>query len=178
MARKGLTGQLNMFDFFREWEAVSPQAGEIEMVSLMPGDEPEDEAGGVEEAFEPDGVFEPVEEVLKPEIEVKQVEEVLKPEIEVKQVEEVSEPELVSEPIEEVDRPEEETRTGERPVMQRIYATQQGAIEIAYINYSKVRIIEPGKSPQIKEFETSKEAVDFYVEQMQRYEELYGTDCE
>ena len=42
MARRGMTGQLNMFDFFRELETNIPQDGELEMVSLMPSFE-EDE---------------------------------------------------------------------------------------------------------------------------------------
>ena len=163
MARKGLTGQLNMFDFYREWEAASPQAGEIEMVSLMPGDEPE------AEAVKPEVAWEPVVEIVEPEVEsepvVEQHIEVIEQMMDDVPIEEVSDFEVAQEPV---------LVSIDSPVMHRTYTTPQGTIEIAYINYSKVRISEPGKSPQIKEFGTSKDAVDFYVDQMQRFEELYG----
>ena len=46
MARKGLTGQLNMFDLFKSLDDIP--MGEVEMVSLMP--EPEVEPELTEEA--------------------------------------------------------------------------------------------------------------------------------
>ena len=64
----------------------------------------------------------------------------------------------------------------DRPVMQRTYKTKQGTVEIAYINYSKVRVSMPGQEVEIKEFASSKEAVDYYVEQMQKLEELYSKE--
>ena len=64
----------------------------------------------------------------------------------------------------------------DRPVMQRTYKTKQGTVEIAYINYSKVRMSMPGQEVEIKEFASSKEAVDYYVEQMQKLEELYSKE--
>ena len=152
MARKGLTGQLNMFDFFREWEAASPQAGEIEMVSLMPLEESEAIVEEVESVEEQEPIAEVVELVEEPEPIIEEVKPAYEP------------------------KPSTPQGTGDRPVMHRSYTTQQGIIEIAYINYSKVRISEPGKSPKITEFETSKEAVDYYVEQMQRLEELYDEE--
>lgn len=190
MARKGLSGQLNMFDFFRELEALSPQAGELEMVSLMPVEEPEIEAEptveeGPEVEAEPMLEVEPIVEVgpevlveaeVEAEPEVEPIVEV-EPEvvIETEQKEEVEEVELV-ELVEETEAKITSEEVSDRPAMRRVYATPQGTIEIAYINYNKVRITEPGKSPVITEFEASKEAVDFYVEQMQNLEDLYGEE--
>ena len=75
MARRGVTGQLNMFDLFREIEAMSPQAGDLQMVSLVPDEEadepviPEEvvaetfEEVEVEETFEEEKNEETFEEV-------------------------------------------------------------------------------------------------------------------
>lgn len=105
MARRGMTGQLNMFDLLYSQEATS---GEVEMVSLVPD-------------FE-------------------------------------EEPEI------------EEIRESEDVAMSRTYVVNHEQIEIAYINYNKVRITIGDKAPILKEFASSKEAVDYYVEQMQEYE--------
>ncbi len=136
MARKGLSGQLNMFDFFRELEASSPQAGELEMVSLMPVEEPEIEEVKIEKAS------------LK------------------------TKKNSIRTRTTSVENDENELR----PTMQRTYQTAEGVIEIAYINYNKVRITELGKEPQLRSFESSKDAVNFYVDEMQRLEELYGDE--
>ena len=60
--------------------------------------------------------------------------------------------------------------TKERPVMCRSYETGGKTIEIAYINYNKVRIVKDGEEPEIYEFDSSKEAVDYYVQRMQELE--------
>lgn len=167
MARRGMTGQLNMFDFFRELETNIPQDGELEMVSLMP-------------SFEEDEIpvssvkSEPVAEV------VVEVEEATKTE-EGTKTEDI--PEIISEYKSKKHTPKTAKRSTENidkshdhPVMQRTYTTKQGTVEIAYMNYSKVRVIKPGEEVQIREFASSKEAVDYYVEQMQKLEELYTLD--
>lgn len=145
MARRGLSGQLNMFDFFRELEAASPQAGEVEMVSLMPEREPEAEET-------PKFAEIPDVEETPDAAEIPDVEETPKS-AEISNAQETS-----------------------KPAMHRTYATGNGTVEIAYIDYSKVRLCEPGKEPVIKEFATTKEAVDYYVEQMQKFEKLYGDE--
>ena len=58
----------------------------------------------------------------------------------------------------------------ESVVMSRSYNRDGVSIEIAYLNYNKVRIQHGGAEPEIKTFATSKEAVDYYVEVMQEYE--------
>ena len=135
MARRGLTGQLNMFDLFNSLD----EPGEVEMVSLVP--EFEDEPETVDE---PEIVGEP-ETVDEPEI--------------------VDEPEPVDElPVSIYEKKEENV------VMSRSYERDGKRVEIAYLNYNKVRIQCGEKEPEIKVFATSKEAVDYYVKVMQEYE--------
>ena len=122
MARRSMTGQLNMFDLLYAPEEET--LGEVEMVSLVPEFEEEPKC----------------EEI--PEVE------------EVPEVEEIS--------INE--------QSSEKVAMSRSYVISGVRIEIAYINYNKVRIIKGADAPIIKEFASSKEAVDYYVEQMQEYE--------
>lgn len=151
MARRGMTGQLNMFDFFNSLDVGEP--GEVEMVSLVPDfdEEPEVvEEPEIVEALE-------VEDVLET-VEVSEVEE----EIEVK--EENIEPEevAVSHDV--------KLQSQEKVAMSRTYELDGKSIEIAYINYNKVRITRGKETPIIKEFASTKEAVDYYVEQMQELE--------
>lgn len=58
----------------------------------------------------------------------------------------------------------------EKVAMSRRYVVDGLSVEIAYINYNKVRIKKGEDAPILKEFPSSKEAVDYYVEQMQEYE--------
>lgn len=135
MARRGMTGQLNMFDLFQSLE--SP--GEVEMVSLVPDfdEEPEVET--------------------TPEAET------------ISEVEATLEIEITPE-VEEVASMHVETSGSEKVAMSRCYVIDNENIEIAYINYNKVRITRGNHAPIVKEFASSKEAVDYYVEQMQEYE--------
>lgn len=150
MARRSVTGQLNMFDLFNNIEAP----GEVQMVSLMPEEDMESE--------------------MVPELEV-----VPEPEIEA-----ITEPEIVEEPVvitepeivpDKVVVPKKEVTKFKKAsdaqvAMSRTYEIGGEKIEIAYINYNKVRITRGKKAPEIKEFESSKEAVDYYVEKMQELE--------
>ena len=146
MARRGMTGQLNMFDLIHSLEGEAQ--GEVEMVSLVP--EFEEELEVVEEpevAESPEIVEEPVV-VESPEI--------------------VEEPEVEEAPevIEEV--PELPHVVADAKVaMSRRYEIAGESVEIAYINYNKVRISKGNRTPETIEFATTKEAVDYYVEKMQ-----------
>ena len=145
-----------MFDFFSSLDSGEP--GEVEMVSLVPDfDEPE-----VEETPE-------VEEILEVE-EIPEVEEV--PEIE--ETPDVLEESTVIEELEPEEIPvamiEKTQEPGEKVAMSRTYELDGKRIEIAYINYNKVRITKGNEAPVIKEFASTKEAVDYYVEQIQEYE--------
>ena len=126
MARRGLSGQLNMFDFFSSMD--DQPMGEVEMVSLMPTfDEPMEKVEEVE----------PAEETKVNDAEIT----------------------VISETID-----------NSKVVMSRKYELDGQVYEIAYMNYNKVRISNGQNPPQIHEFDTSKEAVDYYVEKMQEME--------
>lgn len=142
MAKKSLTGQLNMFDLFKSLD--NEPMGEVQMVSLMPDDVPE--------------------EVIEPELE----------QVPVPEAEEISEPAEVS--VSEVEPPPQKkprvrkVEKHESPVMCRQYDIEGKQLEIAYINYNKVRITRAGEEPEIHVFDSSKEAVDYYVQKMQELE--------
>lgn len=144
MARRGMAGQLNMFDFF---SAEGNSLGEVEMVSLMPSME---EAPVVAE--ESVVVEEPVE---------------------------VEEPVVVEAPAVVEEKPiKKKTRTkvvqkrkdDGKVAMSRDYEVNGEKIEIAYLNYNKVRICKGNNEPEIHTFECSKDAVDYYVTKMQELE--------
>jgi len=139
MARKSLTGQLNMFDLWNNLEAP----GEVQMVSLMPEDEPVEELEPMEE---PEPVTEPV----------KVPESVLEPVVEKK---------LTPKKEKKISLQKESA-----PIMWRAYEVSGEKIEIAYLNYNKVRITRGNAVPELKLFESSKEAVDYYVEKIQELE--------
>ena len=200
MARRGLTGQLNMFDYFRNMDASA--SGEVEMVSLMPWEEePEAEPEGVQEVAQesiPEVVTEPLTELvpetvaeINPKQEIEQESQPTselvrrmktpraskKPKLvkstsmpETPELLNVSEePEIIEEP-KKVRKPVKTVATAGAPVMSRSYMIDGREIEIAYINYNKVRITESGNEPEIFEFASSKEAVDYYVQRMQEFE--------
>ena len=130
MARKSLTGQLNMFDLFKSLD--NEPMGEVQMVSLMPEDVPE-------ETPEPMPEDEPAPE-MKVEVQPQK-----KPRV-------------------------KKAGKTERPVMCRQYVIDGNQVEIAYINYNIVRITRAGEEPELYMFDSSKEAVDYYVQKMQELE--------
>ena len=186
MARKGLAGQLNMFDFFKSMEDIP--MGEVQMVSLMPEDELE-VAAEPEVIDEPDVVEEPtlVEETPQ-EVEVLHVAEVVESQNEI----EIQEQEIektavkkettprkktkkaVEQPVETIPKKVEPVRItssgNDKPAMCRQYVIDGRQLEIAYINYNKVRITREGQEPEVHVFESSKDAVDYYVQKMQELE--------
>ena len=186
MARKGLTGQLNMFDLFKSMEDIP--MGEVQMVSLMPEDEPEVMAEP-EEVAEPEVVTEP-EEVAEPlvveepetVVETQKIEEIQKsidsPIVVVEETKKSRAPRnkssKVEKNVEEIPELVKERRIvssgNDKPAMCRQYVIDGQQLEIAYINYNKVRITREGQEPEIHIFESSKEAVDYYVQKMQELE--------
>ena len=89
----------------------------------------------------------------------------------------VDEPEVMDEPeVKEIPEVAEELEMVEKPVfekkaiMSRTYKVDGEIIEIAYLNYNKVSITRGKQKPEVHEFESSKEAVDFYVQKMQQME--------
>jgi hypothetical protein len=72
------------------------------------------------------------------------------------------EPEVTESPaVKSPDKP------SEKVAMSRRIQIDGKKVEIAYINYNIVRITKEGELPIIKKFTSTKEAVDFYVEQIQ-----------
>ena len=117
MSKKSLSGQLNMFEYFRDLENASAK-GETEMVSLMPQSIPVPEAKA------------------KPESE--------------------SEPE-----ISKID--------ASQIAMHKCRTDSSGKVisEITYVNYNKVILFKEGVTREFQ-FDNSKEAVDFYVDELMR----------
>lgn len=161
MARRGVNGQLNMFDFIKSLETV-PE-GEVEMVSLMPAETEPEEIVSELPAAEPEVTVSELQEELEMEATAQEVNESVQPEAvaQVEKQEKISVDKL--EPVKVVVKPE-------TPVMSRSYEQDGETIEIAYLKYNKVRIQRGNKEPEIKVFGSSKEAVDYYVEQMQELE--------
>ena len=119
MQKKSLSGQLNMFEYFRDLENASAK-GETEMVSLMPQSIPVPEAKA------------------KPEAESE------------------SEPE-----ISKID--------ASQIAMHKCRTDSSGKVisEITYVNYNKVILFKEGVTREFQ-FDNSKEAVDFYVDELMR----------
>ena len=119
MSKKSLSGQLNIFEYFRDLENASAK-GETEMVSLMPQSIPVPEAKA------------------KPEAESE------------------SEPE-----ISKID--------ASQIAMHKCRTDSSGKVisEITYVNYNKVILFKEGVTREFQ-FDNSKEAVDFYVDELMR----------
>ncbi len=117
MARRSMAGQLNMFDF---WDnLVQPEDGtEVQMVSLIPEEEPKQESG-----------------------------------------EETEQEAVVA---------QKATLSEAAPVMQKQVLNPDGSIkaEVAYYNYNKVCVKSENEPTEWREFDNSKEAVDYYIEEM------------
>lgn len=150
MSRKGLSGQLSMFDF---WGAQAGD-GEVEMVSLMP--EPE------EQVEVPDDASVEVEAEVAPDDAPVEVEAEVTPDdspVEVKA--EVETDDIPVMPVEKM--PE-----GDSPVMHSEKRDSRGKVlaEISYLNYNKVFLRREGEEGETFQFDNSKEAVDFYIAEM------------
>lgn len=163
MARKGLTGQLNMFDLFKSLED-SPM-GEVQMVSLMPEEESE----------APEEMVEDIPQLHQARIKTPKSQEksILKPKTDPAPLQE-TEPAPLQEtepaPLQETEPAPLQEMEPARPVMCRNYEIEGKQLEIAYVNYNKVRITREGEAPEIYVFDSSKEAVDYYVQKMQELE--------
>lgn len=134
-----------MFDFVHSLNAET--SGEVEMVSLIPEfDEPEI----VETPIVETPIVEAVP-IAEPDLEIE--------EARIREKQSEAEEKLVIEAKPAVD--------SKKVAMSRRYQIDGKEVEIAYINYNIVRITREGEAPIIKKFASTKEAVDFYVEQIQ-----------
>ena len=150
MPKKQFAGQLNMFDFFQS-ENYNEDGSlmEGEMVSLIPED------------FSPE----------KSEI-VDQPPENIKPEMKVseKKVSEKKEPKKES--IEKHPQ-KEHTKDAKNIVMGHHFKDASGKhYRVAYVNYKEVLLEEGKDTDGVHSFETTQEAVSFYVDQLNRLQEL------
>lgn len=137
MSKKSLNGQMNMFDYFRGLENMEAN-GDTEMVSLIPNVE-------FETQVEP-------EPTSKPNL---------------VRVEEEKEEKLI-EPIQEPQpEPTVATKSDYDAVMHKHKTDARGNIisEISYVDYNKVILTKDGATKEYQ-FDNSKDAVDFYVDEM------------
>lgn len=67
---------------------------------------------------------------------------------------------------EETEKPEKPERN--QPVMHKEVRNNDGTIkaEVSYYNYNKVMVRRPNEEPEWKLFDNSKDAVDFYIDEM------------
>ena len=173
MAKRTLAGQLNMFDFYRNLEGT--MSGEVEMVSLMPQDEPEAEPMPKEE---PKAKPKPKPKT-KPKTKSKQESKIAKKSSDVL-VSEKTMDKTIEETIDDtyetiIDESKRERLALKQDLPQdvamcRQYVFDGNPIEIAYINYNKVRIIKGNQPIELYEFDSTKEAVDYYVQKIQELE--------
>lgn len=166
MARRSMAGQLNMFDF---WDnLVQPEDGaEVQMVSLIPEEEPKQErAEEVDEAEVVEADFKQEEAVPEKKVQEELVtQKVTLPE---EEKSENNDAETLSVDKESISRLPENLESEAIPVMQKQVLNPDGSIkaEVAYYNYNKVCVKRENKPAEWRGFDNSKEAVDYYIEEM------------
>ena len=145
MPKKQFAGQLNMFDFFQS-ENYNEDGSlmEGEMVSLIPED------------FSPE----------KSEI-VDQPPENIKPEMKVSEKKKPKKESIEKHPQ------KEHTKDAKSIVMGHHFKDASGKhYRVAYVNYKEVLLEEGKDTDGVHSFETTQEAVSFYVDQLNRLQEL------
>lgn len=161
MARRSMAGQLNMFDF---WDnLVQPEdGGQVQMVSLIPEEEPKQERA--EEVDEEAAQEEPVtQKAVLPEAETFETVDAGTTGMDLKPGETVQEKQVQEEPVEQKALSPESA-----PVMQKQVLNPDGSIkaEVAFYNYNKVCVKRENEPEEWREFDNSKEAVEYYMEEM------------
>lgn len=161
MARRSMAGQLNMFDF---WDnLVQPEdGGQVQMVSLIPEEEPKQERA--EEVDEETAQEEPVaQKAVLPEAETFETVDAGTTGMDLKPGETVQEKQVQEEPVEQ-----KATLQETAPVMQKQVLNPDGSIkaEVAFYNYNKVCVKRENEPEEWREFDNSKEAVEYYMEEM------------
>lgn len=157
MARRSMAGQLNMFDF---WDnLVQPEdGGQVQMVSLIPEEEPKQERAEVvdEEAAQ--------EEPVAQNVGAPEPENFAKVDAGMTEVMDAgSGRSREKEPVtQKAISPET------APVMQKQVLNPDGSIkaEVAFYNYNKVCVKRENEPEEWREFDNSKEAVEYYMEEM------------
>lgn len=147
MTKRGLSGQMNLFDF---WGDTNSEDSIVEMVSLVP-EEPKVEMVPL---MSEEPVFERITPAKLREKEIQKTQEV-------QEAQEDAEEQIVQTVSIGDD--------GKAPVMHKEILDKNGKVsaEISYLNYNKVYIRNlEYKKGRLFEFENSKEAVDFYITEM------------
>ena len=155
MPKKQFAGQLNMFDFFQS-ENYNEDGSlmEGEMVSLIPED------------FSPEKseIVDQPPENIKPEMKASEKKEPKKKSIEKQPIE--------KQPIEKHPQ-KEHTKDAKNIVMGHHFKDASGKhYRVAYVNYKEVLLEEGKDTDGVHSFETTQEAVSFYVDQLNRLQEL------
>ena len=155
MPKKQFAGQLNMFDFFQS-ENYNEDGSlmEGEMVSLIPED------------FSPEKseIVDQPPENIKSEMKVSEKKEPKKESIEKQPIE--------KQPIEKHPQ-KEHTKDAKNIVMGHHFKDASGKhYRVAYVNYKEVLLEEGKDTDGVHSFETTQEAVSFYVDQLNRLQEL------
>lgn len=151
MARRSVTGQLNMFDF---WSNLDPKenGAEVQMVSLIPDEEVSETDKNVFEASTENASTEELVETA--------------PVV-------AGERELELNPTETIDdRQTTHPEKKDAPVMHKEIRDKEGNViaEISYFNYNKIYIKRENEEAKWLLFDNSKEAVDCYIEEMLKLE--------
>lgn len=157
MARRSMAGQLNMFDF---WDnLVQPEdGGQVQMVSLIPEEEPKQEHA--EKVDEETAQKEPVaQKAISPEAETFETVDAGMTEV----MDAGAGRSREKEPVTQKAFLQESA-----PVMQKQVLNPDGSIkaEVAFYNYNKVCIKRENEPEEWREFDNSKEAVEYYMEEM------------
>ena len=173
MARRSMAGQLNMFDF---WDnLVQPEdGGQVQMVSLIPEEEPKtDDTGKTSETEGVEADFKQKETVPEKKVQEEPVtQKAVLPETETFETVDAGSAEAVSAGAE---RPREKEPVAQKalspesaPVMQKQVLNPDGSIkaEVAFYNYNKVCVKRENEPEEWCEFDNSKEAVEYYMEEM------------
>lgn len=195
MARRSMAGQLNMFDFWDNL-VQPEDGGQVQMVSLIPEEEPKqeraeevDEETAQEEPVAQKAVlpeaetFETVDAgsaeavsagAERSQTEEAKVQEEVLPEtvekvdagttgMDLKPGETVQEKQVQEEPV-----TQKAVLPETAPVMQKQVLNPDGSIkaEVAFYNYNKVCVKRENEPEEWREFDNSKEAVEYYMEEM------------
>ena len=138
MEKKQVGGQLSLFDYINSIQNTEDY-GNVEMVSLMP--EPK---------------FDPSLEIID-----------LNDEPEVTEPDEKHSKKATGKEITAKEITAKAGNADSTPVMSKYFVDRQGNVGfVEYWNYNNIRVQYPGDECIAKQFDNSKEAVDYYIETM------------
>ena len=166
MPKKQFAGQLNMFDFFQS-ENYNEDGSlmEGEMVSLIPEDFSPEKSETVDQAPE-----NKKPEMKDPENKLPEKKEPKKEHIEKQPIKK----EHVEKDLIEKKHPKKEHTPDKKTIVMghRFKDSSGKHYRVAYVNYKEVLLEEGKDTDGVHSFETTQEAVSFYVDQLNRLQEL------